>query len=78
MSGSKLWHQHYQDGVPAEVTWPDGPLDGLLRESARKYPDNSAIVFFDRSLTYQFVNDIVDRLAAGLQAKGLQPGDRVS
>ncbi len=78
MAGSRPWHKHYQDGVPAAVTWPDGRLDGLLSRTAAKYPDNAAVVFFDRVLSYAQVNEVVDRLAAGLQAKGLQPGDRVS
>ena len=30
----KPWLQHYEEGVPAEVTWPEGPLDGLLRRAA--------------------------------------------
>ena len=78
MSDLRPWREHYQEGVPAEITWPDGRLDDLLAEAARKYPDNPAIVFFDRSLSYRRVNNTVDRLAAGLQAKGLVPGDRVS
>lgn len=72
------WHQHYQAGVATEIEWPDGPLDELLRRSAEQYPDQPALVFFDRSLSFAEVDTIVDRLAAGLQAKGLQPGDRVS
>lgn len=78
MGESKLWHQSYQEGVPPEITWPDGPLDGLLRTSAEKYPSKPALVFFDRTLTYGEVDSIVDRLAAGLQDRGLVPGDRVS
>ena len=78
MSWARPWHEHYQQGVPAEVTWPDGPLDGLLRTAAEQYPAGAALVFFDRTLTYRQVDTIVDRLAKGLQAKGLQPGDRVS
>lgn len=75
---TQLWHQHYQDGVATEIEWPEGPLDDLLRQSADQYPDQPALVFFDRSLSFAEVNTTVDRLAAGLQAKGLQPGDRVS
>ncbi|MDX2343390.1 MAG: long-chain fatty acid--CoA ligase [Acidimicrobiia bacterium] len=78
MGESRLWHQHYQEGVPTEVTWPDGPLDGLLRAAASKYPDRPALVFFDRALTFSQVDEIVDQLAAGLQDLGLVPGDRVS
>ena len=69
MSDTRLWHQNYQDGVPPDVSWPDGPLDGLLRRSADKYPDAPALVFFDRTLTYRQVDAIVDQLAAGLQDK---------
>lgn len=78
MSDVKLWHGNYQEGVPAEVTWPNGALDGLLRRSAEKYPDKPALVFFDRALSYKQLDAIVDQLAAGLQAKGLAPGERVS
>jgi long-chain acyl-CoA synthetase len=78
MAGSRPWHRHYQEDVPAGVTWPDGSLDCLLRATAGKYPNNAAIVFFDHVLTYREVNEAVDHFAAGLQAMGLQPGDRVS
>ena len=74
----RLWHQNYQNGVPPEIRWPDGPLDGLLRTSADMYPDHPALVFFDRTLSYRQVDEIVDQLAAGLQDIGLVPGDRVS
>ena len=78
MAESRPWHQMYQDGVPPDVEWPDGPLDGLLRRSALKYPDKNALVFFDRGITYGQLDAVVDSLAAGLQAKGLEKGDRVS
>ncbi len=78
MGESKLWHQSYQDGVPPEVKWPDGPLDTLLRESAQNYPDKDALIFFDRGITYGQLDKLADSLAAGLQDLGLQKGDRVS
>jgi long-chain acyl-CoA synthetase len=37
-----------------------------------------ALIFFDRTLSYNQVDAIVDQLAAGLQDKGLAPGERVS
>ncbi len=78
MAEPKLWHQMYQEGVPAEVEWPDGPLDGLLKTSAERFPDKKALVFFDRVITYGQLDSLVDSLAAGLQDLGLQKGDRVS
>lgn len=72
------WPRLYQQGVPAEVEWPDGPLDGLLRSAVRQYPDQPAIVFFDHEISYRELDALVDRLAAGLQDLGLRKGDRVS
>ena len=78
MTETRPWHSHYQDGVPPEVEWPEGSLDQLLRRSAQRYANNAALIFFDRALTYRQLDEIVDQLAAGLQEKGLAPGDRVS
>lgn len=74
----KPWLSLYQKGVPPEIDWPDGPLDGLLRTAAERYPDRDALVFFDQGITYQELDELVDSLAAGLQDLGLQKGDRVS
>lgn len=78
MTDGKPWLSLYQEGVPSEVAWPSGPLDGLLRSAAARYPDRDAIVFFDHGLTYRELDALVDGLAAGLQNLGLQKGDRVS
>ena len=78
MSSQKPWLELYQDGVPAEVEWPDGPLDGLLSRAAQTYPDRRALVFFDHGLTYRELDRLVDQLAAGLQDLGLEKGERVS
>jgi long-chain acyl-CoA synthetase len=72
------WHKLYQEGVPGEVEWPDGPLDGLLRTAARDHANQDAVVFFDHAITYGELDTLVDRLAAGLQDLGLRTGDRVS
>jgi long-chain acyl-CoA synthetase len=48
-----------------------------LSEAATMYPDHAAIRMDDAVLTYREVDDAVARLAALLQADGLEPGDRV-
>ncbi len=78
MDGTRPWQAFYQQGVPAEVDWPDGPLDSLLRRSASQFADKSALVFFDHEITYAELDRLVDSLAAGLQDLGLRKGDRVS
>ncbi|MGQ9584843.1 MAG: long-chain-fatty-acid--CoA ligase [Anaerolineae bacterium] len=74
----KPWLTHYDQGVPATIDYPQVPLDQNLTTSASKFPDNPAIIFFNRKLTYRELNDLVDRFAAGLQQLGVKKGDRVA
>ena len=53
-------------------------IDGILRRSAARHPDRTALVFDDRSFTYRQLDDAVSAAAAGLVARGLQQGDRVA
>ena len=75
---SKPWLQHYDKGVPASLApYPNKPLFAFLEESAAKYPDRPCTIFKGRVLTYKEVNELSDRMAAGLAAMGVKPGDRV-
>ena len=47
-------------------------LVDLFREQARKYPENIAVVFDDRKLTYRELDEITDKLAKRLCALGVQ------
>ncbi len=53
-------------------------IASLVRESAKAYPDKPALLFDDDALTFAEVDDLSDRLAHGLRARGLRPGDRVA
>jgi long-chain acyl-CoA synthetase len=55
----------------------NGPGD-ILPASAAKYPNKRALITATRSLTYTELNELSDRVAAGLIARGVRPGDRVS
>ncbi len=52
-------------------------LTHSLRRQLQQNPDGIATVFKGRSRTWQILADRAARLAAGLQAQGMQPGDRV-
>jgi long-chain acyl-CoA synthetase len=52
-------------------------LVDLLRESARSFPHQRAIVFQDRVTDFVTFDAMTDRVAAGLAQRGIQPGDRV-
>src|SRR5215813_4032948 len=57
----------------------DDTLGGALDKAAQRWPAQEAVVVRDQGvrLTFAELNDSVDRLAAGLIALGLQPGERV-
>ena len=52
-------------------------LATMLRESAMAYPDKPVGLFDGGRLTYTELDALSDRLAVGLSASGLEPGDRV-
>ncbi len=49
----------------------------LLRESAKTHPEKPALLFDGGSLTFRQVDELSDRLAAGLRSMGLAAGDRI-
>jgi len=59
------------------VTEPQQTLVDLARASARTYGPLPAIVFGGRTTTHAVFDQLTDRVAAGLAARGIQPGDRV-
>lgn len=53
-------------------------LGDIPRRSARKQPDNIAVIDGDVRLTFAEFERLVDRAAAALQDNGFGPGDRVA
>ncbi len=71
------WLERYDEGVPKTIDYPEVPLFHFLEESARKYPDRPCTIFKGAKITYREMNEITDRLAAGLADLGVKKGDRV-
>ncbi len=55
-------------------------LGQILDRTIEKYPENDAVVYYDRGyrLTYRQFGDLVDQLAKGLMALGVQKGEKVA
>ncbi len=53
-------------------------ITSILRRAAQVNPEGTATIFEDRQQTWAQMQDRVARLAGGLQALGMKPGDRVA
>ena len=75
---SKTWHRFYDPGVPPILEFEDITLPGFLERSAAEYPDATALIFLNRTMTYRELQADVDRFAAALARLGVGPGIRVA
>ena len=71
------WLESYDDGVPQHIDYPEVPLFYFLEDAAQKYPDRTCTIFKGARLTYREVDQLTDRLAAGLADIGVKKGDIV-
>lgn len=58
--------------------YPKITLNDMLEGAARRWPRRTAYFYFGARITYRQFYDHVHRAAAGLQALGVQAGDRVA
>jgi long-chain acyl-CoA synthetase len=75
---SRPWLRHYEEGVPANLNIPDRPLTWLLDNAARRYPNNTALIYYGNKITYAQLSTLANRFAIGLQKLGVKKGDRVA
>ena len=77
----KPWLKSYKLGPykleHSLAPYPKEPVFKALDDAAAKYPGQTAILFQDRSVSYQNLKILADKLAAGLRKLGVGRGDRV-
>ncbi len=71
------WLKQYDKGVPYTIEYPPVPLFYFLEEAARKHPETPCTIFKGAKITYKEMDEITNRLAAGLVDLGVKKGDRV-
>jgi long-chain acyl-CoA synthetase len=77
MMNSKPWLEHYDRGVPASIQYPAKMVHSFLSDASAKFPNHACTTFRDNQITYQEMDQLTDRLAAGLHSLGVRQGDRV-
>ena len=63
--------------LPKTMTLPKTSVFTNLEISALRYPEHTAIIFYDAFITYRRLLAEVEAMAGYLQAQGVKKGDRV-
>ncbi|MBS4022714.1 MAG: long-chain fatty acid--CoA ligase [Dethiobacter sp.] len=74
----KPWLKFYDSCVRHTLDYPDKPLSSLLTEVARKSPQQTAYIFYDKQSTYSELECQTNRFASALHGLGIKKGDRVA
>lgn len=82
IEGDRPWFKSYTVGpfdlARTMAPYPEEPLGSVLDNSAAKYPDNIALVYFDQRMTYKELKRQADCLANALAGLDVKKGDRVA
>jgi long-chain acyl-CoA synthetase len=57
---------------------PDVSIYELLEKTIEKYPDEIAVIFFDKKTTYKELDTLIGKYAALLKTLGVKKGDAVA
>jgi long-chain acyl-CoA synthetase len=74
----RFWHEKYDPKVPPSLDYPPIPLHRFLDDTAAKFPDDTAITFLGKNISYRELLGMADAFAAGLAGMGVKRGDRVA
>jgi long-chain acyl-CoA synthetase len=74
----RSWLKHYDADVPPSLEYDDGTLVDFLKRHSAERPGATAIIFKDRRLTWNELDDQSDACAAGLASFNVRRGDRVA
>jgi long-chain acyl-CoA synthetase len=72
------WAGSYAPGVPLHLDYGDTTVLDLWEGAVRRHPTRPALDFLGRVSTYAEVDEEVRRVAGGLHALGVRPGDNVA
>ncbi len=76
--GTFPWLRHYEQEVPARIDIPDQPLTWILDQAARRFPSQTAFIYYGNRLSYARFSSLANRFAAALLRLGIRKGDRVA
>lgn len=73
------WHRFYdEEGIPKTIDYPDCSMVDMVIQSAEKWPDNTAYVYYGHKVTYKNFVKKIEKTARALKNYGVKEGDRVT
>lgn len=69
MMNEKKWLSVYPDSISKEIKVPEFPMQRILQNACQSYPNNTAITFYDRKISYQELFHASQAFASALQKK---------
>lgn len=73
----KPWKKFYPAGLSTEIEIPVRSIGKTFNETADKWANKTAIIFYGRKISYKELKEKVHRFANGLKHLGVKKGDRV-
>ena len=75
----KPWLSFYEEeGIPSQIEYPDCSMVDMIMQSAEKWPDNTAYVYYGHKVTYKNFVKKIEKTARALKNYGVKEGDRVT
>ena len=73
------WLAYYdEEGIPSHLEYPDCSMVDMVIQSAEKWPDNTAYVYYGHKVTYKNFVKKIEKTARALKNYGVKEGDRVT
>lgn len=74
---NRPWLEHY-GSVPHHLEYPEGSMSDLVMKAAAQYPDQPALSFMGKTVSYEALAAAIRRTARAFYALGVRKGDRVT
>jgi len=74
----RFWHKSYPPGVKRSINYKKVTCSEALTRSAKEFPENIALNFMGKKITFEEFDGLVNRFARALIDLGVKEGDRVA
>lgn len=76
---AKPWLKLYEEeGIPSHIDSPDCSMVDMVMQSAEKWPDNTAYVYYGHKVSFKNFVKKIEKTARALKNYGVKEGDRVT